>query len=358
MQDASIVEFLTDVQRWDALVQRDLQADGAFLYAVKTTGIYCRPGCSSRLPHQKNVTFFQACADAEQAGFRPCKRCQPNSVSPHQQQADTIAQICKRIEQSEEPMVLQEMAAIAGLSQYHFHRLFKQIVGVTPKAYTTAHRAKRVRAELQEGTSVTQAIYKAGFETSSSFYDKSTLLLGMTPTDYQQGASGIEIRFTVKPLWLGWVLVAATHRGICAIHLGDTAEELTTQLQHQFPNAQLRESDPTFETWIEQVIALIETPQRSLTLPLDIQGTAFQQRVWQALQDIPPGSTASYSAIAQQIGNPKAVRAVARACAANQLAVAVPCHRVVGSDGSLRGYRWGSDRKRALLEREATQSAI
>jgi AraC family transcriptional regulator, regulatory protein of adaptative response / methylated-DNA-[protein]-cysteine methyltransferase len=355
--------FMTEAERWDAVVKSDPRADGAFLYAVKTTGIYCRSGCSSRLPNQKNVTFFQTCVEAEQAGFRPCKRCQPNTVSPREQQTEVIAQMCKRIEQSVEvgasiakPMALQDMAEIAGLSPYHFHRLFKQIVGVTPKAYAVAHRAKRAREELQEGISVTQAIYSAGFETSSSFYDKSTRMLGMTPTEYQQGARGIEIQFAVKPVWLGWVLVAATSKGICTISLGDTAEALTAQLKNQFPHAQILESDPTFENWIEQILALIETPQRGLNLPLDIQGTAFQQRVWQALQTIAPGNTASYSTIAQQIGNPKAVRAVARACASNQLAVAVPCHRVVGSDGSLRGYRWGNDRKRALLEREAEQA--
>ncbi|WP_052128772.1 methylated-DNA--[protein]-cysteine S-methyltransferase [Neosynechococcus sphagnicola] len=197
----------------------------------------------------------------------------------------------------------------------------------------------------------------SGFETSSSFYDQSTRLLGMTPTEYQQGGNGMEIQFAVKPSSLGWVLVAATTQGICAIHLGDTVEELATQLQHQFPQAQLRQWDPSVENWLDQVIAWIETPQRGLNLPLDIQGTAFQQRVWQALQDIPLGRTTSYAAISTQIGNPKAVRAVARACAANQFAVAVPCHRVVGSDGALRGYRWGSDRKRALLEREATPTA-
>ncbi len=353
--------FLTEAERWEAVLKGDPRADGAFLYAVKTTGIYCRPECSSRLPNQKNVTFFQTCAEAEQAGFRPCKRCQPNTVSPQQQQAEAIAQICQRIEQSvgsgapiaKQPIALQDMAKLAGLSPYHFHRLFKKIVGVTPKAYAVAHRAKRAREELQEEISVTQAMYNAGFETSSSFYDKSTRLLGMTPTEYKRGARGIAIQFAVKPVWLGWVLVAATTKGICTISLGDTAEALTTQLQRQFPHAQIQESDPIFEDWIEQVLAFIETPQRGFNLPMDIQGTAFQQRVWQVLQTIAPGSTASYSEIAQQIGNPKAVRAVARACASNQLAVVIPCHRVVGNDGSLKGYRWGSDRKRALLEREA-----
>ena len=358
MNSTLVPSFSTDAQRWEALVQRNPRADAAFLYGVQTTGVYCRPTCPSRLPNQKNVVFFQCCANAEKAGFRPCKRCQPNAVSPDRQQIETIARICKLIEQSEEPLSLEKMAKIAGLSQYHFHRLFKKMLGVTPKEYANAHRAKRIREELHQGIPVTQAIYNAGFETSSSFYDKSTMMLGMTPTKYQQGADGIEIRFAVKPSWLGWVLVAATTQGICAISLGDTEEALIEQLQKQFPNAQFSENDSTFESWIEQVIAFIEMPHQGLNLPLDIQGTAFQQRVWKALQNIPPGSTASYTEIAQQIGNPKAVRAVARACATNQLAIAIPCHRVVGSDNTLKGYRWGCERKRALLEREVAQSSM
>ncbi|NEN97643.1 MAG: bifunctional DNA-binding transcriptional regulator/O6-methylguanine-DNA methyltransferase Ada [Moorea sp. SIO3I7] len=356
MNSTLVPSFSTDAQRWEALVQRNPQADGEFLYAVQTTRVYCRPTCPSRLPNQKNVVFFECCANAEKAGFRPCKRCQPNGVLSDQQQIETIAQICKLIEQSEEPLFLQKIAKIVGLSQYHFHRLFKKMLGVTPKEYVNAHQAKRMRKELNQGTPVTQAIYNAEFKTSSSFYDKSTMMLGMTPTKYQQGADVIEIRFAVKPSWLGWVLVAATTQGICAISLGDTEEALIEQLQNQFPNAQVHESDSTFALWIEQVIAFIEIPQQGLNLPLDIQGTAFQQRVWRTLQDIPPGSTASYAEIAQQIGNPKAVRAVARACAANQLAIAIPCHRVVGSDNTLKGYRWGCKRKRALLEREAVQT--
>jgi len=348
--------FSTDAQRWEALVRRNPQADSAFVYAVQTTRVYCRPTCPSRLPNQKNVVFFQSGANAEKAGFRPCKRCHPHAVSPDQQQIERIARICQLIDQSEESLSLQKMAKIAGLSQHHFHRLFKKIVGVTPKEYANARRAKRIREELQQGTLITQAIYNAGFETSSSFYDKSMIMLGMTPTKYQQGADGIEIRFVVKPSWLGWLLIAATTQGICAINLGDTQEALIEQLQNRFPNAQFNESDATFEDWIEQVIALIEMPQQGLNLPIDIQGTAFQQRVWRALQEIPPGSTTSYAAIAQQIGNPKAVRAVARACATNQLAIVIPCHRVVGSDNSLKGYQWGCERKRALLEREAAQT--
>lgn len=352
MQDASIVEFLTDIQRWEALVQRDPQANDTFLYAVKTTGVYCRPGCSSRLPNQKNVAFFETCVDAEQAGFRPCKRCQPNAISPRHQQVEAIAQICKLIETSAESLSLKELALAAGFSQYHFQRLFKEVVGVTPKQYAVAQRAKRLRNELNQETSITQAIYDSGFGASSSFYEGATHMLGMTPTEYKRGAAGIAIRFALRESFLGWVLVAATERGICAIKFGDAPDSLINQLQSRFPNAQFCETD-TFASWVEQVVAFVETPPRGLNLPLDIQGTAFQQRVWQMLQTIPSGSTTSYATIAQRIGNSKAVRAVARACAANQLAVAIPCHRVVGSDGALTGYRWGVDRKRALLAREA-----
>jgi AraC family transcriptional regulator, regulatory protein of adaptative response / methylated-DNA-[protein]-cysteine methyltransferase len=346
---------LIESNRWEAIVHRTSNDDDKFLYGVKTTGIYCRSTCSSRQPKQANVVFFDNCTEAEAAGFRACKRCHPRSISPQQQQSEIIAKVCQSIAESEKPLSLAEMSQIAGLSSHHFHRVFKEIVGVTPKKYVSTQQANRVRKQLQESNTITQAIYEAGFETSSSFYDKSTTLLGMTPTEYQQGAKGLEIQFAVKPIWLGWVVVAMTARGICAIGLGDTAEIVTTQLKQQFPHAQFQESKPEFDDWIDRTIAFIETPQLGLDLPLDIQGTAFQQRVWQALQSIPPGTTASYSEIAEQIGNPKAVRAVARACATNQIAVAIPCHRVVGSDGSLKGYRWGSDRKRTLIDREATQ---
>ncbi|MBW4583453.1 MAG: bifunctional DNA-binding transcriptional regulator/O6-methylguanine-DNA methyltransferase Ada [Tildeniella nuda ZEHNDER 1965/U140] len=343
----------TDSERWDAIVHRLPSADGTFFYAVKTTGIYCRPTCSSRQPKRANVLFFDRCVEAEAAGFRPCKRCNPRSTSPQQQQSEVIAAVCQHIKTSDTPLSLATMAQLAGLSSFHFHRIFKAVVGITPKQYATAHRAKRVRQHLQEHDTVTQAIYEAGFETSSNFYDQSASLLGMTPSQYQQGASGIEIRYAVQPCWLGWVLVAATAKGICAIAFDDNAEVLTTQLRADFPNAHFCAGDRAFETWVEQVLSLIEAPQQAVDLPLDIQGTAFQQQVWQTLQTIAPGTTVSYTEVARSIGKPKAVRAVANACASNHIAVAIPCHRVVGSDGSLRGYRWGRDRKQALLAKEA-----
>ncbi|MCY7391999.1 MAG: methylated-DNA--[protein]-cysteine S-methyltransferase [Leptolyngbyaceae cyanobacterium CAN_BIN12] len=269
-------------------------------------------------------------------------------------QVQLIVQVCKLIETSETSLSLSELAVAAGLSQYHFQRLFKKIVGVTPKAYAIAQREQRVRNRLQRGASVTQTIYAAGFNTSSQFYAGTSEMLGRAPNQSKTGRTNIEIRFAIAPSFLGWVLVAATERGICAIELGDTPEMLTERLQTRFFKAQLQESDPTFSDWIAQVICFIETPDRGLNLPLDIQGTAFQQRVWQALQTIPAGTTVSYTDVAKQIDQPTAVRAVATACAANTLAVAIPCHRVVRSNGDLSGYRWGIERKRALLDRESS----
>lgn len=264
-----------------------------------------------------------------------------------------MAHLCKLIEAAETMPSLQDLADQVGLSLYHLQRQFKKIIGVTPRQYATAHRAQQLRQQLKKFDEVTAAMCEAGFESSSRFYRQSTALLGMTPTQYRQGAEGMSVQYTVQPCWLGWVLVAATPKGVCAIALGDTEAALVEQLQRDFPEAQVSQAEPTFQDWVAQVLSLIETPQHAVTLPLDIRGTAFQQQVWQALQAIPPGMTVSYGDIARQLGKPKAVRAVAQACSKNQLAVVIPCHRVVGSDGSLRGYRWGCDRKQALLSKEA-----
>jgi AraC family transcriptional regulator, regulatory protein of adaptative response / methylated-DNA-[protein]-cysteine methyltransferase len=342
-----------DSERWEAVRRRDRAADGSFVYSVRTTGVYCRPSCAARLPRRENVRFHATCEEAEQAGFRPCKRCRPNERSLAERQAAAIAKACRMIEAAEELPSLAALADAADLSRFYFHRVFKAVTGVTPKAYGEAHRARRLRNELSRGATVTEAIYGAGFNSSGRFYEASSGLLGMTPTAFRAGGSGAVIRFAIGQCSLGAILVAATEKGVCAIELGDDPDVLVRALQDSFPKARLVGGDTGFERLIAQVVGLVEAPSRGLDLPLDIRGSAFQQRVWQALCDIPAGATASYSEIARRIGRPKAVRAVAQACAANKLAVAIPCHRVVHRDGSMSGYRWGVARKRALLQREA-----
>jgi AraC family transcriptional regulator of adaptative response/methylated-DNA-[protein]-cysteine methyltransferase len=339
--------------RWAQVLARDTTADGSFYYSVSTTGVYCRPSCPSRTPRPENVRFHATSAEAEQAGFRPCKRCKPDQPSQQERQAALVAAICRAITAAETTPKLNELARMAGMSSYHFHRLFKQVTGLTPKAYGDAQRAQRMREELGQGHTVTEAIYQAGYGAQSRFYEKSERMLGMTPTRFRAGGLGAEIRFAVGECSLGAILVAASERGICAISLGDDAELLVHKLQDRFPHAQLHGGDSSFEHLVAQVVGFVETPALGLDLPLDVRGTAFQQRVWQALQAIPAGTTVSYTEIAQRIGSPKAVRAVAGACAANTLAVAIPCHRVVRRDGDLSGYRWGIERKHALLLREA-----
>ncbi len=338
--------------RWAAVVARDKAADGHFFYSVRSTGVYCRPSCAARLANPKNVVFHLTPAEAEAAGFRPCKRCRPNEAPREQREAAMIADICRRIEAAESPLALDELADAAGLSRYHFHRVFKAATGVTPRAYAAAHRAERLREALPRAGTVTQALYDAGFNASSRFYEAAGAMLGMTPKAWRAGGAGAEIRFAVGQCSLGAILVAQSAKGVCAILLGDDADALVRDLQDRFPKARLLGADPDYEQWVAKVVGLVEQPARGLDLPLDVRGTAFQQRVWSALQQIPVGGTASYLDIAERIGSPKAVRAVAQACAANSLAVAIPCHRVVRQDGRLSGYRWGVERKRTLLARE------
>jgi AraC family transcriptional regulator, regulatory protein of adaptative response / methylated-DNA-[protein]-cysteine methyltransferase len=345
---------------WQAVVQNDPTLDGILFYAVKTTGIYCRPSCPSKLPKRENVLFFASCAAAESAGFRPCKRCQPKTLAPSQQQADMIAKSCDRInaqlQASAPPPSLAEMAKAAGLSPHHFHRIFKKIVGITPHQYAATQRKQLLQQQLKQASTVTQALYNSGFESGSTFYASSSARLGMTPAQYQQGAKNLDIQYSIRECWLGLALIAATSKGICAIAFDNSATALVQHLQTTFPKANLHEGDAAFQSWVEQALQLIESPEASQgqsTLPLDIQGTAFQQQVWQALMAIAPGSTLTYSQLAQTLNKPNAVRAVASACAKNQIAIAIPCHRIIGSDGKLRGYRWGCDRKQALLERES-----
>jgi AraC family transcriptional regulator, regulatory protein of adaptative response / methylated-DNA-[protein]-cysteine methyltransferase len=346
-------DVLAPEDMWEAVRRRDPAYDGLFYVAVKTTGVYCRPSCKSRPPRRENVAFFQSVEAAERAGFRACKRCRPDRLGAPDPQVEAVKRACERIASAEEAPPLAALAADAGLSPFHFHRVFKKVTGVTPKAYSAAERARRAAENLKTAATVTEAIYDAGFNSSSRFYETATARLGMTPGAARRGGSGEQIRFAVGETFLGDVLVAATDKGVCAIMLGDDPDELAKALQDRFPRAELVGGDKTFERMVATVVGLVEAPGRNLDLPLDIRGTAFQQKVWQALRAIPLGRTASYAEIAQALGHPGAARAVAQACAANPLAVAIPCHRVVRADGALSGYRWGVERKRKLLDREA-----
>ncbi|MCY1031620.1 bifunctional DNA-binding transcriptional regulator/O6-methylguanine-DNA methyltransferase Ada [Corallococcus sp. BB11-1] len=341
--------------RWASVVARDEGADGRFFYSVKTTGVYCRPSCGARTPRPENVGFHATTAEAEQAGFRACKRCKPGQPSLASRHADQVAELCRFIQGAEQPPSLEALAERAGLSPHHLHRVFKAVTGLTPKAYAAAHRAERIRTGLARRGSVTEAIYDAGFNSSGRFYETSSQVLGMTPTNFRAGGANTEIRFAIGECTLGPILVATSDRGVCAILMGEDPDALAKDLQDRFPQATLVGGDAEFEQLVARVVGFVEAPRVGLDLPLDVRGTAFQQRVWQALREIPAGATASYTDIAERIGSPKSVRAVAQACGANALAVAIPCHRVVRNDGALSGYRWGVERKRALLDREANR---
>lgn len=347
------IRFATDEDRWQAVLARDPRADGAFYYSVRSTGVYCRPSCSSRRARRENVSFHPTREDAERAGFRPCRRCRPDQPPLAEEHAATVARACRRIEGSAELPSLEALAREAGMSRSHFVRVFKAVAGVTPKAYAAGLRGGRVREQLRRGDSVTDAIYASGFGSSGRFYATSAQMLGMAPSRFRDGGQRERIRFAVGQCSLGAILVAATDVGVCAILLGADPEELLRQLQDDFPRADLVGGDADFERLVARVVGFVEAPAQGLHLPLDLRGTAFQVRVWNALREIPAGATLSYKEIAERIGAPGAARAVARACAANRLAVAIPCHRVVRTDGTSSGYRWGIARRRALLQREA-----
>jgi AraC family transcriptional regulator, regulatory protein of adaptative response / methylated-DNA-[protein]-cysteine methyltransferase len=343
--------------RWAAVLARDPGQDGRFVYSVRTTGVYCRPSCPSRRARPENVAFHADCAAAEAAGFRACKRCRPRQASVAEARAASMARICRLIEAAPEPPRLASLARQAGLSPFHFQRVFKATVGVSPRVYALAHRTRRVRSELRRGGTVTQAIVDAGFNSGGRFYETSNAVLGMTPRAFRAGGANTAIRFAVGDCSLGAVLVAQSDKGICAILLGEDPDALVRELQDRFPRAELLGGDTGFERCVAAVVKFVDAPATGLKLPLDVRGTVFQQRVWQALRGIPAGATASYADVARRIGAPQSARAVAQACAANALAVAIPCHRVVRTDGSLSGYRWGIERKRALLERESGTNA-
>lgn len=349
-RDQALAAAVTADPRWAVVCAR---GEGDFYYSVRTTGVYCRPSCAARPARPENVAFHADRGAAERAGFRACKRCKPDQAPLAERQAAIVAELCRKIEASEAPPTLGELAAHAGLSVFYTQRLFKAATGVTPRAYAAGQRAERVRGELQATGSVTAAIYGAGYNSSARFYAQSGALLGMTPGSYRAGGVDLEIRFALGECSLGSILVAATAKGVCAILLGDDPEALVHDLERRFARARLIGADADFERLVAQVVGLVEQPRLAAALPLDIRGTAFQQRVWQALAAIPAGSTRSYAELADALGAPRAVRAVASACAANPLAVAIPCHRVVRGDGGLAGYRWGVERKRELLAREA-----
>ncbi|MES2150828.1 MAG: bifunctional DNA-binding transcriptional regulator/O6-methylguanine-DNA methyltransferase Ada [Pseudomonadota bacterium] len=347
--------YATDAQRWAAVEERDAQADGHFYYSVRSTGVFCRPSCGSRPALRENVLFHLSCADAEQAGYRACLRCKPDQPPLAERHARAVAEACRLIDASEDEPDLDQLAAACAMSRFHFHRVFKAQTGITPKAYAAARRAARVKDALAGSASVTEAIYAAGFNSSGRFYAQAAEVLGMTPTAYRGGGDGMQIRFAIGACSLGAILVAATELGICSILMGDDPEQLARELQDRFPRAELRGADAGFEATVAAVVGLVEAPGIGLALPLDVRGTAFQQRVWQALREIPSGVTVSYAELAARVGLPSGARAVAGACAANPLAVAIPCHRVVRHDGSISGYRWGVERKQALLEREVAE---
>ncbi len=343
----------SDDDRWAALACRDRAFDGRFVYSVRTTGVYCRPSCPARPARRENVAFHASPAAAEAAGFRACLRCRPDGESQHRRHAASIDRACRLIDSAEEEPDLEALSKVAGLSRFHFHRLFKDRLGVTPKAYAAARRAARTAAALAETATVTDAIYDGGFASSGRFYASAVERLGMTPSARRRGGIGETIRFATGLCSLGSILVAATEKGIAAITFGVDPHLLVEDLQDRFPAADLVGGDADFEGLVARVVGFVESPRLGLDLPLDIRGTAFQERVWRALREIPAGKTSSYAEVARRIGSPKAVRAVAGACAANALAVAIPCHRVVRTGGDLSGYRWGVERKQTLLDREA-----
>lgn len=338
--------------RWAQIVARDKSADGHLWYSVATTGVYCRPSCPSRTANPKNVTLHDTLERARVTGCRPCKRCNPEGASFDAENAALVEQACRLIEASDEGPSLDALAAAVELSSGYFHRLFKAQTGLTPKAYASAHRAPKVRDTLAGGSSVTNAMYEAGFNSNGRFYEQSSAILGMTPGHYRNGGTNEVLHFAIAQCSLGAILVASSAKGVASILLGDDPEALVRDLQDRFSRAELVGADAGYEQMIAKVVGFVEAPNLGLDLPLDVRGTAFQQRVWQALRAIPAGQTVTYAEVARRIGSPRATRAVAGACAANRIAVAIPCHRVIRNDGSLSGYRWGVERKRKLLDME------
>jgi AraC family transcriptional regulator of adaptative response/methylated-DNA-[protein]-cysteine methyltransferase len=344
---------MQDEHFWQAVIERNARFDGTFVFAVRSTGIYCRPSCPARRPRRENVRFFAQPKAAEQAGFRPCRRCHPQQAIPPEPQAELIARVCRYIEAHlDEPLTLDALSATFNLSPYHLQRTFKRIVGLTPRQYAEAQRLGQFKTQLKEGDTVTTALYEAGYGSSSRLYEQVPERLGMTPATYRRGGQDAHIRYTIAPCALGLLLVAATERGICAVYLGDSEDTLAAELAAEYPAAHIERDGAHLNQWVTIIFDHLNGQPSTLDLPLDVQATAFQWRVWEALRAIPSGSTCTYGEIAHALGVPNAARAVGRACATNPVSVVIPCHRAVGSDGRLHGFRWGLERKQWLLEHE------
>jgi len=342
---------------WQAVKANDARFDGAFVLGVKTTGIYCRPSCRARLPKRENVDFYVSPQVAEKQGFRACKRCDPKHVNGVDPQVTRILQACEMID-SDEMVTLTDLSTAVGLSTYHLQRSFKELIGVSPKKYAEAKKMEKFKEGLRDGSDVTTAMYDAGFGSSSRLYEKASENLGMTPATYKKGGQGMTISYAITDCELGKLLVSRTKRGICSVTFGDDNATLLDGLESEFPNAEIAEDAEDLKTAVDSILKYLEGKTKRLVLPLDLQATAFQMQVWDFLRKIPYGETRSYSQVAEALGDKKKVRAVAQACAKNRVAVVIPCHRVVASDGKLSGYRWGVERKRQLLEREGAAEEV
>lgn len=352
-KDLSDTLTLGEDSLWRAVLARDARLSGAFVYGVRSTGVYCRPGCPSRRPGRDQVVFFATPQAAEQAHFRPCQRCRPDESAEFDAQAELVKRICSYIEANpDEPLTLATLSGHVNMSPYHLQRTFKRIVGITPHQYVRARRLSTLKAQLRDGQRVTTALYEAGYGSSSRLYEEAAVGLGMTPATYWRGGQGMRIGYTTVDCPLGRLLVAATARGVSAVSLGDSDAGLEAALRAEYPAAEVHRDDDGLREWVDALLRHLNGDQPHLRLPLDVQATGFQARVWQEIRAIPYGSVRSYGQIARALGQPRAARAVGRACAANPAAVVIPCHRAVGEDGSLVGYRWGLERKRLLLEQE------
>jgi AraC family transcriptional regulator of adaptative response/methylated-DNA-[protein]-cysteine methyltransferase len=344
---------LNDEQLWQAVVSKDARFDGQFVFAVTSTGVYCRPSCPSRRAHRERVKFFELPAAAEQAGFRACLRCQPQRARILDPQIELVQRVCRLLNESDsESLKLAELAAHAGISVFHLQRTFKKVMGISPRQYLTARRFGSFKQLVRKGESVTSSLYESGFNSSSRLYEHAAEELGMTPATYSRGGRGVAISYTTVDSSLGRLLIATTERGVCAVKMGDSDPDLESDLREEFPAAQIERDDSGLRDTVQKVLAHLDRNEPRVDLPLDIRSTAFQRQVWEKLREIPYGETVSYADVARALGNPGAVRAVGRACATNPVALVIPCHRVVREDKSLGGYRWGLERKKKLLEKE------